>query len=415
VRKLSDILPALLLGIAWCIAIDLLTNTADPPTQWDTIFYVQMAERGITENPELVSPFAYRPAVPLLVRALASLTSSHVVEVFGILTRISVVIVLGGTFLFARFLDVSRAGAAVVTSAIAMSFFMIKIPLFWDTMVDIETYPFMLLAVWFLYRRQLVACGLVCTLGVFFKEFLLIPAGLLVIDRLRVARRPWVEGPAWVLGGLAWVVVFFIVPRLLIPVFGTVKTFDPIHLRGFEKVVDVILLDAKRWLDLAYSMLGFLLPALLLLTRERLAEMRRLAGEFWALVLWYLLALIGLSLFGGADIARFASYAFPILVFCLALLMRCRVYAVEALFMLLVVAVFNRLWAELPHPTQALVAYADVYGGHVLGNAERVGMRLLELAAYTVGALLLRPWLRRGPLLSASATEEELGREGSSS
>jgi hypothetical protein len=402
---LPDVVIALVLGIAWWIAIDVLTNAVDPPTQWDTIFYVQMAEKGLAGNPELVSPFAYRPAVPLLVRALASMTSLHVVDVFGHLTRISVVILLGATFLFARFLHVNRTSAAVVTSAIAMSFFMIKVPLFWGTMVDIETYPLMLLAVYLLYRRRLLACWIVCTVGVFFKEFLLIPAGLLVIDRLRVARRPWLEGAAWILGGLAWVGVFFVVPRLLIPVFGTVKTFDPIHLRGFDKVVDVILLDWKRWLDLVYSMLGFLLPVLLLLTRERLREVQRLAGEFWVLVLWYLLALIVLSLFGGADIARFVSYAFPVLAFCLALILRSRVYAGEALFMLLAVAIFNRIWADFPHPTQALVAYADVYGGHVMGNAERVGMRLLELAAYGAAAIFLGPWLRRGPLLSLSAAE----------
>ena len=48
------------------------TNHIDPLSlRWDMLFYQDMAANGILGNHHLVAPFAYRPAAPLFIGAVA--------------------------------------------------------------------------------------------------------------------------------------------------------------------------------------------------------------------------------------------------------------------------------------------------------------------------------------------------------
>src|SRR6266568_2938521 len=70
-RRVVVFVSVLLVAIALVSAISVLTNRM--PARWDVIFYLDVAKNGISGNPNLTTPFAYRPLIPLTVGAVARL------------------------------------------------------------------------------------------------------------------------------------------------------------------------------------------------------------------------------------------------------------------------------------------------------------------------------------------------------
>ena len=75
----------------------------------------------------------------------------------------------------------------------ALYFYIIKWNVFTGTLVDIYGYPLILLAFWALLKGRPYICLTACAVGLFFKEFLLLPlltqAVFLVITEWRRLRR----------------------------------------------------------------------------------------------------------------------------------------------------------------------------------------------------------------------------------
>ena len=84
---------ALALALAAVGILDAFTNSMPKPL-YDGAFYVQMSITGLDDSRHLAAPFAYRPAVPMLVRMLCEWTSLPVLTGYAIVTRVAAVIQL---------------------------------------------------------------------------------------------------------------------------------------------------------------------------------------------------------------------------------------------------------------------------------------------------------------------------------
>jgi len=393
---------ALALALAAVGILDAFTNSMPKPL-YDGAFYVQMSITGLDDSRHLAAPFAYRPAVPMLVRMLCEWTSLPVLTGYAIVTRVAAVIQLFLVFALAVSFGAGLRGSLAVMGAAALSLFHVKYPLYFFTLVDIEGYCFAVLATWALVRRRYAACVAASCAGLFFKEFLIIPPLLVMLALFREHRRdPARRSLARVIVAMLWVAVptalCFLAPRILIPVRQSYQFFDPLHHPETWIRLFTIPLDFARNLNIPYSFASYWLPTLLLVTPSRARRVwQELVEIRWLLVL-YLLFTALLCLYGGTNIMIFAAYTLPLQVIVLAHLCRGETSGAEIVFMLAAVAVFNRALLPIPelgHDPAVLHRHMDFYGGWSSRVSLATALRAAELAAYIAAAAGLRLALSR--------------------
>ena len=397
---------ALLLGLGLVAVLDLFTNSMPEPL-YDGAFYVQMSRTGLSDSRHLAAPFAYRPAVPMLVRALCEYTSLPVLAGYAIVTRVAAVSLLMLVFAMASSFGAGLRGSLVIMSAAALSLFHVKYPLYFSTLIDVEGFCLTLVATWTLLRRRYVACLLISCLGLFFKEFLLIPAVLLVSALYLEHRRDpaHIRLPV-VFGAALLVALCALAPRVLISVSMSEQFFDPIHHPETWTRLFTLPLDFARDLNIPYSLASYWLPTLLLVTPSRARRVWEELAEIRLLLVLYLALMVLVSVYGGTNIMVFAAYTLPVQVVILARLCRCETSGVEIVFMLGAVLVFNRALLPIPelgHDQAVLNRHMDFYGGWASRVSLATALRSLELAAYVAAAGLLRVALARRPRGSRNA------------
>lgn len=377
------------IAIAAVVFVDLLTNTVFPAAQHDSIYYLDVAANGLIGNPNLVAPFAYRPLVPMLVGAIVSVTGADLEVVFLWTTRLSVVLLLYSVWALAFSVSRRALPAATVTIIAAMSFHVAKVPLFWYTLIDVEACLVMVWALHALLRGRPVLCLLLSCVGMLMKEFLIIPAlmALIVMATNRAPRRlsPLLLSSALLIATIA-------LPRLLLPIAESFQAVDPMHSADWLANLQASFAPS-RMSRVGFSLLSFLAPALMLISKQRLANLCMVPRSHIMLAVGYLLAVATLSLLGGSGIPRFALYLLPLLAIATALLLRSehatrtRVAVAELIVVAAATFWFNRMWVTLPHPTYSLIQYVEIFGGHAAGSDARLSERFFELlATITLGA-----------------------------
>ena len=376
-----------------CVAlVDGLTNTISPPTQYDSTFYVDMAEHGLWGNPNLAAPFAYRPLVPLLVQGIAATTGAAVDPVFYWLARAVAAALIFSVWALAFEVAGTALAAAAAALAAAFSFYVLKLPLFWHTLVDIEA---LLVMVWSVHAltlgRRRFGLALACA-GILMKEFVVIPALLSlaagVWGKRRAKRGELLVGALAVLAAIA-------LPRVAISVANSYQSVDPIHAAGWLGDL-AIALEPSRWLSVGFSMLAFMMPALILASPKRIARLRALGSVRLGLGAVYLALVALLSLLGGSDMPRFSAYLLPLLTIALAVFLEDEPRESTRAFRVLEIAIalgatfaFNRIWIAIPDPLTQLAPFAEVFGGHGECSGPRLAARAVELALFIgVGATL---------------------------
>jgi hypothetical protein len=393
---------ALALALAAVGILDVFTNSMPKPL-YDGAFYVQMSITGLDDSRHLAAPFAYRPAVPMLVRLVCDWTSLPVLTGYAIVTRVAAVIQLFLAFALAVSFGAGLRGSLAAMGAAALSLFHVKYPLYFFTLVDVEGYCFAVLATWALVRRRYAACVAASCAGLFFKEFLIIPPLLVMLALFLEHRRdPARSGLSRVAAAMLWVAVptalCFLAPRILIPVRLSYQFFDPVHHPETWTRLFTIPLDFARSLNIPYSFASYWLPTLLLVTPRRARRVwQELVEIRWLLVL-YLLFTALLCLYGGTNIMIFAAYALPLQVIALARLCRGETSGAEIVFMLAAVAVFNRALLPIPelgHDPAILHRHMDFYGGWSSRVSWATALRTAELATYVAAAAGLRLALSR--------------------
>jgi hypothetical protein len=307
-----------------------------------------------------------------------------------------------------RFTD-KTAYALMAMSVVAISFYNVRFLIADPRRPDHLAYPLMVLAILLLLADRRIWALLVALFGMMVREFLLIPV-LLVglsygVEFVR-RRRP----VALLLAGasLVGLTIAFLLPRVLIHVRGSTQYLDFFR-SDFYTVLVGTPLNMGHNINVVLALLGYWLPTLLLVTRPRwrktFIERRRLSG--WLFV--YQVLVFGLMFYGGTDISRFVTYYFIPQTIFLALLLKQDLPRWEIAYMLVAVAIFNRLFEPLPTDMTAyldgLIAFSDVINATTLKS---YGM----LAAFTGGMWLLR-WVM--PALPPDAPPTTQGEAGAHS
>jgi hypothetical protein len=393
-RSITPFIAAVLLAVLLVAGLDL--HTGHLGTQWDTVYYMSIATDGLRGNDQLAAPFAYRPGMPLLARATADLGNVSVERGFEVVGHIAAVGLLVLAFGLARAYTAHTGRALTVMAIIGLSYYHIRYPLFYPTMVDVAAYPLMIAAIWALLKGRFWWCvGLAC-IGVFFKEFLVIPAALLILSLVRTYRRtpsPRVLGQIVIAGGLVGACV--LLPRLFIPVYGTVQHIDPLNNPKSLLMIVVTPLYIQRDFNVLYALLAYWLPVLILLTPLRWRRLRDdLAEQRWVLTGYVGLVEV-LTLYGGTNIPIFTSYALAAQIVILAVLLRYEVAAWEIALVFAAVLIFNRVPWTIPQPgvelhTPAHNAHLDFYGGWSGRLSLSSLIHLLEITGYLTLAYVLR-------------------------
>jgi hypothetical protein len=72
---------AVLVAAVVVLLVGHFTNRITP--EWDMLYYQDMAAHGVLGNHHLVAPFAYRPAAPLVIGAIARAANANYRTRFG--------------------------------------------------------------------------------------------------------------------------------------------------------------------------------------------------------------------------------------------------------------------------------------------------------------------------------------------
>jgi hypothetical protein len=251
-------------------------------------------------------------------------------------------------------------------------------------------------------------CLSVSCVGLLVREFLIIPPMIMLVEMLRDYRRAHARKTVIrMIGTVVAVSLFVIVPRAVIPVEVSGQYIDPVHQSDWlDKLIEAPLSE-RRDVNFVFNMVSYLLPVGLLLTWARARRVwDRLAGYRLFLAL-YTGAVLVLAMYGGTDIWRFMTYLFvPQVIILVALLRDDSVDRAEVLYMLVAVAVYNKIFLDIPN---LLDPYLDFYGGYDNRINVETLWRWYELAVFLAGVILLRTLLslsRRGWFVARRSADQ---------
>lgn len=406
---------------ALVMALGQITNTLDTARYyWDFALYYDMAEHGLAGNDNLIAPFAYRFATPLLAGGIARiLPVDHTLAVsasseggvfytstypgFVVIAYSAAIAQLVGVWALARYFGARGWRAMVPVLAIALSLYNVRFLLFDVARPDHLAYPLMVVAMLAVFERRIALALVVSCAGLFVREFLAIPPAILTVMLLWdywQTRRP--SRLAWAGLTVLMTAACILLPRLLIPIRISGQYLDPLNQSRDDLLTTLVQtpLSRRRWFNLLFNLASYTLPLWLLLTPGRLRAMwRGLAGHRATLGLYSALVL-GLTLYGGTDTWRFVTFLFVPLVIALAVVLRGEVPWVEVVYMLGAVAFYNKLHLEIPNE---IGAYLDFYAGYDIRVNEATVARVTQMIALGAGALLLRGLLALARRRSARA------------
>ena len=379
--------------------------------------YLDMASNGVIGNKHLVSPFAYSLAVPLIVRGLAHLLNLESAIAFHLCAYTACMAFVVCCFYFARSVGAGVVSGVLTGVTLALNFNIVKWALFAGTMVDIYVYPLILLAFWLILRKRFYACLAVSGIGLFFKEFMLLPlltqaAALAVRKWQTFPRRQWLKDLIKPLSiTLLVLLVCFLLPRLLIHVERAVKDYagvapiDPFRNPASLRRLYSFPANIRRDFNIVFAYFSWWLPVLLLLDTRRLQLLWDRLQPYRLVCALFLGFHFLLVMYGGTNLDIFATYSLPILIMVLIVLLEeGAVQLWEKILMVLLVFLFNRIWMHIPLPQQDLHTYLNFYGGFDDLVTRRSLFRMTELLVYVTGAGALRALLysrNRAPVIEA--------------
>jgi hypothetical protein len=393
------------------ITIDLVTNDLNTARYyWDFALYYDMAENGLVHNDNLWAPFVYRFVTPLLAGSISDVLPVHHELVvrsspegemfvtttypgFRVVAYLGAVAQLMAVFALAEHFRARFVQALVAVGAVAFSMYSVKFLIFDVSRPDHLAYPLMIVAALALFRRNIIVCLTASCIGLLVREFLIIPPAILMV----MLGLEFLKTRSWrTLGWMALVFVsvslFVIVPRALIPIQGSGQYVDPINESSSISVLINAPRSKRRDLNVLFNLLSYMLPALLLLTPDRVRRAwDQLQGYRLFLFLYTGMVLV-FTMYGGTDLWRFMTYMFIPLVILLAVLLKNGdVHPTEILYMLVVVAIYNKMLLPIPNWHGE---YLDFYGGYDNRINATTQDRFFEMGTFLFGAVLLRGLLR---------------------
>jgi hypothetical protein len=398
-KALAPAYLALLVSVLCAVVIDLFTNPPEfKQMPWDTRYYYLLAERGLDSH-DLIAPYVYRYLNPLLAHSLAGLFNISTYMALKAIAYLGAISQLFTIYLLMRYLGFRLRASLVAMLVTAFSMYNLKFLMFDVYRPDHLAYALMSLAVLALLSRHTVWCLVLSAIGLQTREYLVIPPLILAVFSLVEWWRD--RAQKWPLLRLVMVILVtglaVILPRLLIPVTESTQFVDPSNNPATIMNLIDMPLEIKRDFNLLFTIAAYFLPLLLLATRDRIksvwTRLSKPIRRMRSFLLIYTSLVFILTLYGGHDLGRYFTYAFIPQVILICYLLDEHIRIEEIIYMFAVVIIFNRLW--LPIPIWDFEKYLDFYGGY----ADRVNqvslLRVVELLAYILGALVLRAALRR--------------------
>lgn len=370
-------------------ALDLFTNRMDRTRYlWDFVIYFDMAENGLAGNPHLWAPFVYRFLTPLLAGNIADLASLSIETSFVVLNYVGGIWQLFMVYLLAGHFSRRAWHAWTAVGVVALSLYQIKY-MFWDVArPDPLAYPLMAVAVLALFQKRYGLCVAMSCIGLLTREFLIVPPLVLELVLLQAYWRTRSrEALRWMVVTFALVSLFVIVPRVMIPIEGSGQYVDPVNDASTLRNLIRAPLSERRDFNLLFNLFSYFLPVLLLVTPERAQRAWHDLAGYRQFILFYSLPVLALAMYGGTDLSRFMTYLFVPLVMILVVMLRRGIPAVEVLYMLGAVAVYNKIFLGFPDLLDPIL---DFYGGYDNRVNVETLMRLFEAATFVLGAVLLR-------------------------
>jgi len=355
------------LALMLIIGVDLLTNTLDTTFfEGDFVYYIDMAENGVFDNPALVAPFAYRPLTPFLAGTISNLTGSSIMVGYQVIAWVGAFLTLMSTYLLARSIGRKHISALLTMVVIGFTFYHVKYLLFDVYRPDHLAYGLMSLAFLALLQRRYWLCIGLSAIGALTREFTLVPLALLIFQQMWwLVRDRDGRSQAFLrllVSGLV-IVICVVLPRLLIKVestviYATLFTPDPTPL----ETVTLPLTSFRRNLNLIFALLAYSLPILWLGGWKDIKKVWRDLGEARALIGGYICLVLGLTLIGGTDLARFVTYLHVPLIILVVSLLDTDTPFLLIIGMIVTLLIFNRI--PFPIPQDNYNSFIDFYGAY---------------------------------------------------
>lgn len=394
-RELGGVVVA---SVALVAILSALTEPMPRPDLYDGKAYLRMAEQGFYGTVErgVAAPFAYRPAVPWLAQQVSLLLAVPLPTAFRILALFAAALNLCLVYGFSRAVGARRGLAGLVVLLMALSHFQVRGPLYFYTLIDIETQAVLLVATWALWERQWFPALAISWVGLFFKEWLLVPAGVAWVQMARACLRSRsLRETVWVLAAAVATALLFLGPRQWVPVTESFSSLDGI--RDLDSLLAVTIAP-QRWANILYAAASFWLPTLMLLTPQRIRGLSRaLQGHgFWMGL--YAAGVLLLTLFGGTNIMIFVTYSLPLQVIVLSRIAKAQLPAAEIVLLVVAIAIFNKVAIPLPELDATIAGrnrWLDFYGGWADRLNETTALRSLWMLLFILLANGLRAILGR--------------------
>jgi len=255
------------------------------------------------------------------------------------------------------------------------------------------------LATWLLIERRYTACLVVSLVGLFFKEFLLMPSlALLLVLYREYQREKSASLLLMAITTVTTVAICFVLPRLLVPVIAVYGNslrigLPEASLLGYLHNLRALLsdpLDPGRLLNIVFASGGYWLPSLVLLNRDRFRRSWLLLSGDRLVWTASLASLAVLTLVGGTNIMIFVTYAVAAQAMLLSAVYSEKIHWLESLYALAVVIVFNRLWTPVPSYEADFFGAIDMFGGWGSRLTVSTAYRVLEMAGYLLVAVPVR-------------------------
>lgn len=354
---------ALAIALPIIFLIDLMTNSC-PISSWLEL-YTTIADKGLFNNPNLVSPCAHRFVVPILSGATAKLFGVRTLEGFQIFNYFSHICLLLAVFVFSKKMGGNRNNALIVLLAVALSMANIKNNLYFNFGME----PFCQALIIFFYlllleKRWLGALATAC-FGLCVRELFIIPSIGLVIERFcssTSSKLFWrMLTPALF---TAITLTVFVSIRLIIETKSSILLVDPFTQNQWLKLLLTVPLNPPRNLNIILGICFYLLPGFMLLTKARATSCLQSVQPHKRWLSSYTVMLLILTVYGGTDLYRYLSYLFLplilVLTFCLQQTTQ-PVSKIEIVTMLCATLLFNRILDPLPSPITSLERYLDYF------------------------------------------------------
>lgn len=375
----------LIVSFIFIFIMDMLTIEVTEMQEYpfdDHQIYMNMVNEGIFDNPDLITPFAFRYGFTELVALIQDFSGLSMYQSFKILMYAGL---LGQALLIyalAQKITPNIRASMAILAIVGFAFFNVRYSLFDPIRPDPLAFCFILISILLVFHDKLFIAAIVAIVGLNFREFMVAPLasiGILYLWEFSRNRQAITAFKIIIIGTLSALVIF--VPRLVIPISESY-----LIIRSPMGILTTWL-DVLRHLNQVIALASQMLPILLLMTEARWAALKAEAPKLAYQLVPYMLMVVLLSIYGGTDLPRFMSYLIIPQIVLFAIMFRVKLQRWEFIYVLISWFVYYRYWQNFPVEP---FAYRDYVGPYFNVITIYSAVHLFIVALSLIGMIYLR-------------------------